>query len=153
MSKSQSDVPAPGEGKRGSDGHVGYLLRQAANAFRNRGEQALTGLGLTLPQFSVMTIIDAYPRCSNADLARAALLTPQTVNAIVANLQKAGFVERRPHEFHGRILQLALTGEGVAKLAEAKARIYALEETLVSGLVADERRLLLGWLAAVSSGA
>lgn len=153
MIKPESEIPGVGQGKRGADGHVGYLLRQAANAFRNRGEQALADLGLTMPQFSVMTILAAYPGCSNADLARTAMLTPQTVNMIVANLEKSGLVVRRPHEFHGRIQQLTLTDTGAARLVDAKTRIYALEETLVAGLQDDERKRILSWLASVAAGA
>ena len=34
-------LPEAGEGKRGMEGHLGYLLRQAAQAHRNRVERAL----------------------------------------------------------------------------------------------------------------
>ena len=57
-------------------------------------EQALagTGSGMTLPQFSVLTMLAAYPGASGAALARLellTLLTPQTMSVIVANLEKA----------------------------------------------------------------
>ena len=69
-------LPAPGEGKRGEAGHLGYLLRQAA-AQRLRMERALADLPITAPQFALLTMLDAYPGSSNAELARLTLLTPR----------------------------------------------------------------------------
>lgn len=147
-----SPLPDPGEGKRGEDGHFGYLLRQAANAHRYRVEQALNDLEITQPQFSIMVMLDAYPGHSNADLARLALLTPQTMSVIVANLLKAGLIERHAHDVHGRILRLALTDHGRRALSEAKKRVYALEETMLSGVPLEARTAIKGWLARVAKG-
>ena len=91
-----SELPQPGEGKRGEAGYLGYLLRQAAGAYRLRMERALADIGVTPPQFSVLTMLAAYPGHSNADLARIALLTPQTVSVIISNLERMGAVARRP---------------------------------------------------------
>src|SRR5579871_3909689 len=101
-----TSIPAPGEGKRGESGYLGYLLRQAAGAYRYRMERMLADLDVTPPQFSVMTMLNAYPGISNADIARLAVLTPQTVSVIVANLERAGTIKRVPHSVHGRILQI-----------------------------------------------
>ena len=66
----KTTVPVVGAGKRGEQGHIGYLLRQAHAAHRLRMERALAGLEVTLPQFSVLTMLTAYPGASGADLAR-----------------------------------------------------------------------------------
>jgi hypothetical protein len=78
--------PPPGQGKRGEKGYLGYLLRQAQAAARLTLERALADLGITPPQFVVLTMLRAYPGLSGADLARLALLTPQTVGVIIRNL-------------------------------------------------------------------
>lgn len=154
MSKTETDIslPAPGQGKRGEEGHLGYLLLQAAHAYRNRMEQVLNDLDVTPPQFSVLTMLAAYPGHSNADLARLALLTPQTMSVIVANLLKAGLVDRRPHEIHGRIRHLELTENGQAALAAAKGRVYALKGDLLGGLSADQEAAMRKWLVGIATG-
>jgi hypothetical protein len=43
--------PPPGEGKRGEQGYLAYLLRQAQAAARLAMERALADLGVTPPQF------------------------------------------------------------------------------------------------------
>src|ERR1700727_2716529 len=74
--------PPPGSGKRAEDGHIAYLMRQAQAATRLTLERALADLGVTQPQFAVLTMLNAYPGLSGADVARVALLTPQTVGVI-----------------------------------------------------------------------
>ncbi|MVA25700.1 MarR family transcriptional regulator [Agrobacterium vitis] len=153
MCKTQNDsaLPEAGQGKRGEDGYLGYLLRQGANAYRNRVEQDLDDLHLTQPQFSVLTMLAAYPGHSSADMARLSLLTPQTMTVIVANLMKAGLVERRPHPIHGRIQQLDLTEIGHHRLNEAKKRVYALENELITGLSQNDETVIRCWLVRLAA--
>ena len=144
--------PKPGEGKRGEDGYFGYLLRQAAGAYRRRMEAALADLGVTQPQYAVLTLLDAYPGLSNADLARVALLTPQTLNLIVAKLANSGMIAKRPHPVHRRIQSLELTEQGRALRAAARTRVRVLETTLAAGCSEDEQKLIRRWLAGVTAG-
>src|SRR5215471_4896666 len=95
--------PPPGEGKRGEQGYFSYLLRQASAASRLTLERALAELGATPPQFVVLTMLKAYPGLSGADLARVALLTPQTVGVIIRNLERDGAIRKTPHPVHGRV--------------------------------------------------
>jgi DNA-binding MarR family transcriptional regulator len=144
--------PAPGEGKRGAEGHLGYLLRQADVAFRARMERALADLGVTRPQYAVLTMVKAYPGLSNADLARLSLLTPQTMSTIVANLKRAGLLASRPHAVHGRIRQLGLTEAGESALKRCRVRVDALEKQLAAGLSPRDEHAVRRWLAAVAVG-
>lgn len=144
-------IPAPGEGKRGPEGYLGYLLRQGAAAVRLRLERELAELDVTSAQFMVLTMLKAYPGISNADLARLSLLTPQTVHATVANLERAGTIARRDHAVHGRIRQIALTEAGEALLARCKAPSSAREAQLRAGLSPAEERIIRSWLASLAA--
>jgi DNA-binding MarR family transcriptional regulator len=146
----QALIPGIGEGKRGEAGHLGYLLRQAAGGFRLNLERALADFDVTSPQFVVMTMIAAYPGASNADLARLALLTPQTLSTIIANLLRAAIVSRHPHAVHGRIQQLQLTESGAKLLAKCRARVAHLEAQLQADLTSDEEQILRRWLVKVA---
>jgi DNA-binding MarR family transcriptional regulator len=145
------EVPEPGKGKRGESGHLGYLLRQAAAVFRLQIERELADLDVTPPQFIVLTMLVAYPGMSNADLARIALLTPQTVSVIVANLVRAGALVRRAHAIHGRIQHLDVTPEGKRLLQRCKVRVTRLEQGLVGGLPKSEEAVIRRWLAGVAA--
>jgi DNA-binding MarR family transcriptional regulator len=152
-SASTSRLPKPGEGKRGEQGYFGYLLRQAAGAHRLRMERALADLDVTPPQFMVLTMLSAYPGHSNADLARVALLTPQTLSVIVANLERVGAVVRRPHAIHGRIQHLDLSATGRALLADCRARAHAVERELADRLSRSEQQTIRTWLVRIATGA
>lgn len=143
-------VPEIGAGKRGADGHLGYLLRQASVAFRARVERDLAAFGVTQAQFAVLTMTAAYPGISNADLARLSFLTPQTVSVTVANLKRGGLLVSTPHAVHGRIRHLALTKAGAAQLARCRKRVNALEKTLAADLSAADERAVRTWLTHVA---
>jgi DNA-binding MarR family transcriptional regulator len=146
---SSHPFPAAGEGKRGEEGYFGYLLRQAAGAYRLRLERALADLGVTHPQFVVLTMVRAYPGLSSADLARLAMLTPQTVSVIVANLERTGALERRPHAIHGRIRHLDLSNAGRILLNRCRERVHTLERELADGLSPDQDKVVRQWLARI----
>ena len=143
--------PLPGEGKRGEDGYFGYLLRQAAGASRLTLERALADLGATPPQFVVLTMLKAYPGLSGADLARVALLTPQTVGVIIRNLERDGAIRMTPHPVHGRVLQWTLTRHGGARLDKCRRRVNALERRLLAGLSAKAQATVRRWLSDIAA--
>ncbi|MGP0057786.1 MAG: MarR family winged helix-turn-helix transcriptional regulator [Beijerinckiaceae bacterium] len=143
-------VPQAGEGKRGEEGHLGYLLRQAGVAFRARMERKLSDLEVTPPQFAVLTMVANYPGLSNADLARLSLLTPQTVSVIVGNLLRTGALARHPHAVHGRIQHLEVTEAGKKLLARCRKRVAVVEAELVAGLSAKEEQTIRRWLVAIA---
>jgi DNA-binding MarR family transcriptional regulator len=148
--KIAATIPRPGEGKRGPEGHLGYLVRQANVAVRAAMDKALADLDVTVPQFAVLTMIAAYPGVSGADLARLTFLTPQTINVIVRNLEKAGAIAKSAHAEHGRILQLEATAGGRALLRRCRARVNAIEDRIGDLINRDEERVVRKWLSAVA---
>jgi DNA-binding MarR family transcriptional regulator len=144
-------APPPGRGKRGEKGHIAYLLRQAQAATRLTLERALADLGITPPQFAVLTMLRAYPGLSGADLARVALLTPQTVGVIIRNLERGGAIRKTPHPVHGRVLQWTLTRRGGTLLDKCRRRAVALERRLVAGLGAKSQVTIRRWLSKIAA--
>lgn len=144
-------IPKPGEGKRGETGYLGYLLRQASGAVRLATGRALEDLDLTLPQFLVMTMVNAYPGSSSADVARLAVLTPQTISPIVANLEKAGRLRRAISPDHGRVQRMELTDEGRALLARCRERTQILDARLSASIPDDLEPAIRRWLVDVAT--
>ena len=142
--------PLAGHGKRGESGYLGYLLRQAQAAARLAMERTLADLGVTPPQFVVLTMLKAYPGLSGADLARVALLTPQTVGVIIRNLERDGAIRKAPHPVHGRILMWTLTRKGLALLQRCRHLILKVERRLAAGLSARDQTAVRRWLARIA---
>lgn len=143
-------IPAAGEGKRGPEGHLAYLLRQGGAAARLALERKLADLDVTPPQFSVLTMIGAYGPVWGADLARLTLLTPQTINVIVRNLQRRGAITKTPDPVHGRILRLTVTEAGKRLLEKCKVRADAIDAQLLAPLGKQEERTVRNWLVAIT---
>ncbi|PJG52710.1 MarR family transcriptional regulator [Bradyrhizobium forestalis] len=144
-------IPAPGEGKRGEQGYLGYLLRQAHAAVRLTMERTLADLGVTSPQFAVLTMLNAYPGLSGADVARLTFLTPQTVGVIIRNLERDGAIAMTPHPVHGRIQQWTLTPRGAALLKACRQRVLELEKRLARGLDIKAETAIRRWLAGIAA--
>ena len=106
---------------------LGYALKQAQQAMRNHMDRGLSELGLTAPQYAVLAALEAEPGASNAALARQAFVTPQTMQGMLAGLERARLVERTPDPDHGRVRRAALTEAGRDALAHAH-RIAAASE-------------------------
>src|SRR5262245_2865268 len=112
-------VPLLGQGFRGVEGHSGFLLRQAWQAFASAMEAALQAQGLTPAQYGALSVLARVPGSSGADLARGSNTSPQAMNGVIATLEREGLIERHSHPTHGRILQVTLTDEGQRRLEAA----------------------------------
>jgi DNA-binding MarR family transcriptional regulator len=143
-------IPKVGEGKRGPEGHLGYLVRQANVAVRAAMERALADIEATPAQFAVLTMIAAYPGVSGADLARLTFLTPQTINVIVRNLVRGGAIEKTAHAVHGRVLRLTATAKGQALLKRCRARVQEVEGRIAGLAGKDDEKAVRRWLTAVA---
>ena len=123
----------------GLDLSVGYALKRAQHALRLRVDEALREVGLTTPQYAVLSVLEDAPGLSGAELARRSFVTPQTMNAIVGKLEAAGFVMRSPHPEHGRVLQAYLTERGRKLVSGAHEVVERIEKTMLSGLGPGDR--------------
>jgi len=144
-------APKVGEGFRGVDGRLGFLLFQAQQAFAAAMEQVLRDAGgLSRSQFGALSVIVRQPGLSTADLARAMLVTPQAANLIVGGLEADGLVKKRPSATHGRILELFATPAGVRHVDAAYPLVTALEDRIAEGLSGRKLTEIKRWLVEVA---
>jgi len=121
---------------------IGYNLKITQHRLRKRLDAELARLGITAPQNAALLAIAGNPRISNADLARAAFVTPQTMQAILVNLERGGLVARSPHPEHGRVIMTELTTAGQKAVADGAKAADAVERQMLSRLSTEEARLL-----------
>jgi DNA-binding MarR family transcriptional regulator len=132
----------------GSTGRPGYLLKRAQSLLHAAMATALHEHDATVGQYALLTALDEEPGLSNADLARRAFVTPQTMNQLLRELEHKRWVTRRPHPVHGRILQADLTQEGHAALRSCHQAVNDIEEQMLAGLSPAHRRQLTAALRA-----
>src|ERR1700744_4133962 len=136
----------------GTTERAGWLLKRAQDALNTAMTAALRGPGATVPEYAVLTALADEPGMSNADLARRAYVTPQTMNQVLRELEHRGWVSRHPHPEHGRILQAELTGPGRQALGPCHQAVGAVEEQMLAGLSPAERRQLAAALRSCIAG-
>jgi DNA-binding MarR family transcriptional regulator len=99
--------------------------------------------GLNLSQTAALALLDDNGGMTNADLARAQAMKPQSMSTILASLEQEGLVERSPHPTDGRQILFSLTAKG----AEARRkRSIAKHDWLLAAvgkLSPAERQILL----------
>ena len=130
--------PAP---RSGAD-WIGYNLKITQHRLRQRLDAELARLGITAPQNAVLLAVSGNPRISKAELARAAFVTPQTMQAILVNLERGGLIVRSPHPEHGRVIMTELTTAGQQAVAEGAKAADLVERQMLSTLSAAEARVL-----------
>jgi DNA-binding MarR family transcriptional regulator len=120
----------------------GYLIKRAQAALNAHMARALHEHGVTITQFAVLTALAEEPGLSNAELARRAFITPQSMNENLRELEQRTWVTRSRHPTHGRILQIELTEEGRATLQTCDATVTVIEQRMLAELDPGQRRQL-----------
>jgi DNA-binding MarR family transcriptional regulator len=121
---------------------IGYNLKITQHRLRQRLDAELKPIGITAPQNAVLLAIASNPRMSNAELARAAFVTPQTMQAILVNLERAGYIFRSAHPEHGRVIMTELTAMGKKSVGEGMKAADAVEQLMLARLSTDEAKIL-----------
>ena len=109
---------------------IGFALKRAQHALRSRLDTGLREIGLTTPQYAVLVSLEVEPGASNAELARRAFVTPQTMQAILVALVRAGYIVRKPHAEHGRVQTTELTAKGCEALKAASEIAFDAERRI-----------------------
>tara|TARA_R100000935_G_C2826621_1_gene162662 strand:- start:160 stop:588 length:429 start_codon:yes stop_codon:yes gene_type:complete len=113
---------------------LGYLLKTAQHALRREMDDALRPLGLSVSQYAVMADIERTPGLANADLARRAFITPQSMQGILSNLEKAGLIQRGSDANHGRRQPSELTDKGRVMLKGAETVAHEMEQKMAKAI-------------------
>ncbi|MFC4122981.1 MarR family winged helix-turn-helix transcriptional regulator [Nonomuraea zeae] len=132
----------------GTTARPGYLIKRAQIVLHEAMVTALAPHGLTVPQYAVLTALGEEPGLSNAELARRAFVTPQSMNVVLRELEERKLLSRRPHPQHRKVLQAELTAGGRDLLDAAGAAVDGVESRMLAGLAPQARARLAGALAA-----
>jgi len=124
------------------DQAVGYVLKQAAAALRAAMDAVLRPLALTVPQYACLELLGRRPGLSNAELARGAFVTRQSMNQVLRGLQERGLVTRPAIAAHGRALPTQLTPDGRQVLRTASTAVARVEVQMLAKLTADDQQRL-----------
>lgn len=129
---------------------TGLLFARVYNAWHGRVKKALQKVGLTHPQFIILTSLGylelQQDLVTQVNLAAFSDMDVMTVSQVLKLLLKKGLVERREHLQDSRAKVVFLTDIGRERMNQALPLVEAIDQTYFGQLgiqVSDFNRLLL----------
>jgi DNA-binding MarR family transcriptional regulator len=126
---------------------VGLLFIRAYNLWHGRIKRRLRAMGITHPQFVVMTTLAYLSKTqafvSQARVAAMANMDVMLVSQIVRNLEKSGFLTRSENPLDTRSYALHLTDKGRTIIKTALPVVEAIDEDFFNSLGENKKTLLV----------
>jgi DNA-binding MarR family transcriptional regulator len=146
-------VPTPRFADRDVTEFAGQLFFRLWRGSHTRIAEALDSIGLTPALFGVLNVLGARDRTIQQEIASAMRIDPSTMVTLIDELEQAGLAERRPHPEDRRAREVVITAKGRRTLDRGRRMAMEVEDEVLGGLTATERRQLLGLLRrALESG-
>lgn len=111
-----------------------YLVARLDRLVRSQLAEVLESFELSVPQYTLLSVIEHRPGLSNAQLARRSYITAQAMHQVVNGLEERGLIARRVSPDHGRIQLTELTDDGLALLKACDEEVNLIEERIFGGL-------------------
>lgn len=122
---------------------ISYVVGRLDRALRREIGALVAPHGLTVPQYTALSVLRDRAGLSNAQLARRSYVTPQSMNEVIAALERDGLIARSPAANHGRVLETTVTDAGLAVLARCDAAVTEMEDRMLADFDEEGRALLL----------
>jgi DNA-binding MarR family transcriptional regulator len=134
--------PTPRQ-QRNVNPRFSYVIGRLDRALRREIGALIAPFGLTVPQYTALSILQDRPGLSNAQMARRSYVTPQSMNEVLAALETRGLIVRSPAANHGRVVELTLSDEGRDVLAACERAVTHMENAMLADLDEGERADLM----------
>ena len=129
---------------------LSYVVARLERAIRHAINHRVKPYGVTTLQYTTLSVLGRRGELSNAQLARRAYMTPQSMSELIEALESKGLLVRKAHPNHRRVFPAALTAEGRRVLRACDAAVDALEREMLAGLTpSQEQSLRDGLISAV----
>jgi DNA-binding MarR family transcriptional regulator len=128
---------------------ISYVIARLERAVRSAVNERVRAYGLTTLQYTTLSVLGARGQpLTNAQLARRAYMTPQSMIEVIDALERKGLIRRDPHPSHRRVFPATVTAKGRRVLKACDAAVEEMEEEMLAELGSEEREALLAWLKA-----
>jgi DNA-binding MarR family transcriptional regulator len=118
---------------------IAYSVGRLERAVRRQLAEVTRRFGLTVAQYTALSVLHARGPLSNAQLARRSFVSPQAMNEIVQAMAESEIVAREPHARHGRIVEIRLTPKGDRVLRRCDAEVERVESGMLERLSQVQR--------------
>ena len=117
---------------------TGLLFIKVYNKWESNLKRVLKSVGLTLPQFIVLTsLLFLSNRVTQVDIARFTGMDVMTVSQIVRLLEKKDYIKRDQHPKDSRAKLVSVTKSGAEKVNQALPLVEGVDEEFFDKLSED----------------
>ena len=132
---------------------AGQLLFRLWRASHTRIANGLESIGRTPASFGVLNVLGARKGAIQQEVGSAMGIDPSTMVSLIDQLEAAGLAKRRPHPTDRRAREVVITPKGRRLLERGRRMALQVEDEVLGGLTAKERREMLRLLRrALESG-
>jgi DNA-binding MarR family transcriptional regulator len=132
---------------------AGQLFFRLWRASHTRVAERLESLGLTTALFGVLNVLGAREGAIQQEIGSAMGIDPSTMVSLIDQLETAGLARRRPHPTDRRAREVVITPKGRRLLERGRRMSVQVEDEVLRGLTATERRQLTALLRRALSSA
>jgi DNA-binding MarR family transcriptional regulator len=122
---------------------AGQLFFRLWRASHTRVADALESISLTPALFGVLNFLATQKGAKQQEIGSAMAIDPSTMVSLIDQLEDAGLAKRRPHPTDRRAREVAITPKGRRLLERGRRMALQVEDEVLQGLTAGERRELL----------
>jgi DNA-binding MarR family transcriptional regulator len=138
--------------ERKGDTSLIYAIGRVNQGIQRQLRAHLKAVGLSIQEYTALSVLAARPSLSNAQLARRALVAPQSMLEILAKLEQRDLITRATDPSHALIRRAQLTEDGRALLAQAEPAANKVEQELLAHIPAADRAATMRALRAAMEG-
>ncbi|MEU9048094.1 MULTISPECIES: MarR family transcriptional regulator [unclassified Kitasatospora] len=140
---SGSGTDGPAQAPPDLHDRLGHAIKRAEQALIGEKTRVLRTVDLTVPQYVALLVLQqSTTGLSGAQLARACMVTPQTMTTVLANLEHKGLITRETSSVHRKVLVATLTRSGRTLTRKADTLARAVEQRLADALDTTEQAQL-----------
>src|SRR5215210_6694268 len=132
---------------------AGQLFFRLWRASHTRIGEALQSIGLTPALFAILNFLRGREVAIQQEIGSAMGIDPSTMVSLIDQLESAGLAKRRPHRRDRRAREVVITPKGRRTLERGRGLAMQVEDDVLQGLTAAERRQLLTLLRRALSSA
>jgi DNA-binding MarR family transcriptional regulator len=125
---------------------AGQLFFRLWRASHTRTAAALGTVGLTPALFALLNVLGAREGAIQSELSSDMGIDPSAMVKMIDELEGAGLAERRRRPSDRRAWEVTITAKGRRTLKRARDLVIQVEDEVLGGLSAGDRRNLLALL-------
>lgn len=125
---------------------AGQLFFRLWRASHTRTAAALDTVGLTPALFALLNVLGAREGAIQSELSSDMGIDPSAMVKMIDELEGAGLAERRRRPSDRRAWEVTITAKGRRTLKRARDLVIQVEDEVLGGLSAGDRRNLLALL-------